>query len=41
MRLPFGLDFKTAIVTTIFILFVLPWLMSFVGGLRKGNAKAE
>jgi antibiotic biosynthesis monooxygenase (ABM) superfamily enzyme len=41
MRLPFGLDFKTAIVTILIMYFVLPWVLSFVGGMRKGNSKAE
>lgn len=38
MRLPFGLDFKSVIVTLLFIYFALPWIMSFIGGMRKGNA---
>lgn len=41
MRLPFGLDFKSVVVTLLLIYFVLPWVLSFVGGMRKGNAKAE
>lgn len=41
MRLPFGLDFKTAIVTVLFMYFVLPFILSWVGGMRKGGSKAE
>lgn len=41
MNLPFGLDLKTMVITALLIYFVLPWVMSFVGGMRKGNAKAE
>jgi hypothetical protein len=37
MRLPFGLDLKTVIVTVLFMLFVLPWLM----GLMAGRGRKE
>lgn len=41
MRLPFGLDLKTAIVTLLFVYLVLPWVLTFVGGMRaKGGEKA-
>lgn len=37
MRLPFGLDLKTIIVTLLFVFFVLPWIMGFVNRQRSGN----
>lgn len=39
MRLPFGLDLKTVIVTILFMMFVWPLLMGFLGG-RKAASKA-
>lgn len=36
MRLPFGLDLKTVVVTVLFLTFVLPWLM---GLLSRRNGK--
>lgn len=41
MKLPFGLDLKTVIVTLALVYFVVPWGMTFIGGMRKGNSKAE
>jgi len=40
MRLPFGLDLKTAIVTLLFVYLVLPWIMAFVGRARGGSENA-
>lgn len=39
MRLPFGLDFKTIVVTVLFILFVLPWLMGLLN--RRNGQQAN
>jgi hypothetical protein len=41
MRLPFGLDFKSVVVTIIFVYFVMPWVLSFVGGMRKNGGTAK
>lgn len=41
MRLPFGLDLKSVIVTLLLIYFVVPFVLSWVGGMRKGTAKGE
>lgn len=40
MRLPFGLDLKTAVVTVLFVTFILPWILSKVAGSR-GSSKSE
>lgn len=37
MRLPFGLDFKSLVVGLLLAYFVIPWVMSFVGGIRSGG----
>lgn len=37
MRLPFGLDLKTAIVTLLFVYLVLPWLMAFFAKARNNE----
>jgi hypothetical protein len=39
MRLPFGLDLKTVVVTVLFLTFVLPWLMGLLSK-RQSNANA-
>lgn len=38
MRLPFGLDLKTAVITVLFLYLVLPWLLGLIGGLRNKKA---
>lgn len=40
MRLPFGLDLKTVIVTLLFVYLILPWVLAFVGGMRAKGEKA-
>lgn len=40
MRLPFGLDLKTVIVTLVVAYVVLPWVLGMVGS-RGKTAKAE
>lgn len=36
MRLPFGLDLMSVLVTLAFVFFVLPWIMSLLSR-RGGN----
>lgn len=36
--MPFGLDFKSVIVGAIFVMFVWPFIMQFVGKLSAGPA---
>jgi hypothetical protein len=38
MRLPFGLDLKTVVVTVLFLTFVLPWLMGLMSKRQTANA---
>jgi hypothetical protein len=41
MRLPFGLDLKTIVVTVLFMMFVLPFLMGLLSrGRGNGNKTA-
>ena len=37
MRLPFGLDLKTVIVTVLFMMFALPWIMGLFN--KAGSSK--
>lgn len=37
MRLPFGLDLKTMVVTALIIYFVLPFVLSWFGKMRSGG----
>lgn len=41
MRLPFGLDLKTVIVTVLFMMFALPWLMGLMSRGRNGNGNGN
>lgn len=38
MRLPFGLDLKSIIVTLAFVYFVIPWVMGFMAS-RSNSSK--
>lgn len=38
MRLPFGLDLKTIVVTLLVVFFVLPWVMGLLNRGRNNNA---
>lgn len=41
MRLPFGLDLKTALVTIAIIYFVLPFVLRLWANKTAGQAKAK
>lgn len=39
IKLPFGLDLMTIIITLAFVFFVLPWIMGMIGR-RNGSENA-
>jgi len=40
MSLPVGLDLKTIVVTVLFMVFVLPFVMNLVASKRSGTSQA-
>lgn len=37
MRLPFGLDLKSIVLTVVFMMFVWPWIMGFIARQRRAT----
>lgn len=40
MRLPFGLDLKTIVVTLAFVYFIIPWVMGFMASRNASSKQA-